>query len=298
MLKENSTLQIQEFGGLWTTSAQMEEFLQPLTDNQKIRKALEAQLRFRRVVLGSRDTRLQLTIGGVRRTNEELISNVKAILEDVAIEREEVEAGVVDDEDFTMALVPQEKVEEQKKICLAKIRGNVSEERSGKAKPKRRRSTVNSDVPKIQHAEDLVGKRIKHLFHTDEGMQWYRGLVLGVEMVKKRMRTSYVFNVEYDGEEGMIQKYPLLTDLKKKEVEVIGLTTKDLIGHRIEQRFFIEELGVYEWWGGNVINVDDADSTDPNFLVEFDDEEQEGYSGHWFRLFDDYRKGDLKIVHK
>ena len=144
----------------------------------------------------------------------------------------------------------------------------------------------------------MVGKRIKHLFHTDEGMQWYRGLVLGVEMVKKRMRTSYVFNVEYDGEEGMIQKYPLLTDLKKKEVEVIGLTTKDLIGHRIEQRFFIEELGVYEWWGGNVINVDDADSTDPNFLVEFDDEEQEGYSGHWFRLFDDNRKGDLKIVHK
>ena len=159
-------------------------------------------------------------------------------------------------------------------------------------------------MPKVNHAEDLVGKRVRHLQKTEEGTEeWYEGIVCKMDVKKHGRRTTYMFQVEYVGFAER-EWYPLLQDLRKKDLEVLGVRVEDLVvGQKVEQRFVIADSGDEEWWPGQVLKVDQVcDPGNPSFLVEFEEEgeaegEELGSSNReWFKLFEDYRKGDLRIV--
>ena len=72
----------------------------------------------------------------------------------------------------------------------------------------------------LRHPERLCGSRVEHLFHDENNSTaWWKGTVLSV--VDGCMEENVIYNVTYDDEDGEIQQYPLLVDLKNGDLKLI-----------------------------------------------------------------------------
>ena len=73
----------------------------------------------------------------------------------------------------------------------------------------------------LRHPERLCGSRIEHLFYDEENdsTAWWKGTVLS--MVDGCTEENVMYNVTYDDEDGEIQQYPLLVDLKNGDLKLI-----------------------------------------------------------------------------
>lgn len=84
-------------------------------------------------------------------------------------------------------------------------------------------STHMSQEVLLHHPEKLCGRRVEHLFFDEENdsTAWWKGTVLSMVDSSKTTEENVMYNVTYDDEDGEIQQYPLLEDLKNGDLKLI-----------------------------------------------------------------------------
>ena len=84
-------------------------------------------------------------------------------------------------------------------------------------------STHISQEVLLRHPDRLCGRRVEHLFIDEENdsTAWWKGTVLSLVDSSKVTEENVMYNVTYDDEDGEIQQYPLLEDLKNGDLKLI-----------------------------------------------------------------------------
>ena len=151
---EDRSDQVSKCGGFWKCKADMDDWLKDCKDESKKRKALEAQMRYRKFVLRSKNANgcLNLTSGGKRVTICDMIENLSISMNDSASDRDDVSAAVV--LDFSGVIASDEKVGELKDEYLSKKPVARNARNDGK---------LVRNMPFVNDVYDLLGKRIEHL---------------------------------------------------------------------------------------------------------------------------------------
>jgi hypothetical protein len=145
-------------------------------------------------------------------------------------------------------------------------------------------------VPFVKDVDDLVGKRVEHL---DSGL-WGKGLVCSIHEQKVNDKMVCMHGVKYDGTDEITKVY-LMSDLRCGAVRVMRVVVNDLLGKGIEQKFRDDETQAESWWRAKVVDVVDERRVSPQFIVEYQEDEDDT-EGEWiFQLYDDYVAGDLRL---
>lgn len=194
--KEQCTTQIAVFGGIWTLPEDVDNHTEDL-DVKKQRKAVETQIRFRRFVLGAKNTNniLSLSSGGRNLPLQTLKDNLRHAIRTAQEEEQELH------QDYPVMIQPlandvllAEKRRFQELVSREQAKDDVEVNR-----PKRKKTTnVQRGGVLLEEPEDLVGKRVRHLCEEDGVETWYLGLVTDVDVKAKRSKhPTYVFTLRY-----------------------------------------------------------------------------------------------------
>ena len=335
-VKKGLMEQIGKFGGVWATENEIKTKLETCkTENDKI-KALHLQIQFRKVVLGavhSDKTVFQLSSAGKKFDSKKLFLNLCSILECSKAEREGAEQ---EEEELEFpTCIEKAALQHQKKLYKQQAAREAEEEGSNKRKQQKQplrggkkprvqgnvqeeRYLTEEAVPIVQVAEDLIGKRVRHLCSTgeDEGedddaeclAEWYDGTVL--EM-KGTGRNPY-FTIKYDGFAGTAWTFKLMKHFELGVLELLPVKAKDFIGAHISHRLDVGDCE--EWFSGKVLGVvPDSDTNNPQFSVEYfygdeestdsDSNEDDYFSTNnantnieIYPLIEDYLNGDIRFL--
>ena len=187
--KEACTADIVRYGGLWQLVDEVDERLAAMDDRRK-RAALESQLKFRHFVLCSKNKNniLSLSCNGKKHSVDRLTSNLKLSIRLGFDESQEV------NNTGNPELVPL-----TNEVLLAEKR-KFQELMEKEQQPRKKRKATHvpraADVPAVEDPEDLVGKRVEHLWQTGDGEEWYKALVTGISWSEgRRGKTTYKFKI-------------------------------------------------------------------------------------------------------
>ena len=326
--KENLVQKVEELGGLWKTTVEVDQKLKDIVSEKEKKVAIQSQLQFRKTILNAKHpdkTLFQMSTGGKQFTAEMMASNLKLIIAKMDKERESVISEIMPDNCSTGAteseprIISREKLEEQKKkykklaekeeIKSGKKRSAENlphETHQVKAKRKRQaRQTEQIDsVPTIVTPEDLVGKKVTHYCVGEDGqLDWFEGTVIGIHGGN---RNSPDFLIRYVGfEELFLFSY---CEFKEGKLKLVSLVADDVVGKRISQRFEDEKHKQSWWENGKVLSISGGSKDNPEFIVEFDYEVDvdEGSDSDEdictdsevcsFNLFEDYLNNDLRLL--
>ena len=115
-----------------------------------------------------------------------------------------------------------------------------------------------------------------------------------MKCVGDRVDNRYMHLVKFDEEDE--RQMQLGDHFKCGALRVIPLCVNDLVGRSVEQKFRDDESGSESWWKARVVDVVNARRESPDFVVEYDDDMDEGDDEWRFQLFDDYKNGDLRLL--
>ena len=302
MRSERLTLALQDVGGLWTSSEQVDRNLAGVKNEKDRRAALETQLKYRRYVLKtSVSTGLfALSVGGKKLALETLATNLKKVIGE-AVERA---ASLMPPVPEPVLQVDEARLTVEK----SRFRELVAKERRLKEAPasKRRRTSEETPtkVPEVHDPEDLIGKRVRH----QEGKTNPRfGIVTEVrKCCSGKNSGKYMFSVCFDRSKKIV-KLPLLDQLESGILTLPPITPDYLVGRRIDQRFKLDDDEEY-WYTGTVLSYDkntrkhtiqyDYEEEDEEEEEEDDDEDDSETEGNIYDepLLKDYLSGDVRIL--
>ena len=278
--KEKVSADLNEVGGLWMNEDDLEVNVSGMNEKEK-RGAIEAQLKFRKVVLNEKSESglLNVTSRGRKLSVSELESNLRKVLceSEVRHEVERSERVVNIDERIPSDEVLNEKVNEYLS----------SEVESGAPVCKRRKLEVLSGTPVVRKSDDMTGKRVKVMIEN----AWQKGVV-------------------YSENEGCVVKCEngnvhilgdVMKELKEGRLFLLKLGVNDLIGCRIQQRFDMSD-GSSEWWSASVVGMSqESERENPMFVIVYDrceegDEDGDEENVFEYCLYEDYVNGDLRLI--
>ena len=304
---ETLTLALQDVGGLWTSSEQVDRSLAGLKNEKDRRAALETQLKYRRYVLKTSVSAglLALSAGGKKLALETLAMNLKKVIGEV-VERA---ASLMPPAPEPVLQVDEARLTVEKsrfRELVAKERGR-EEERGRKEAPssKRRRTSIETPtkVPEVTDPEDLIGKRVRQ--QVGETHPRF-GIVTEVrKCCSGKNSGKYMFSVCFDRSKKIV-KLPLLDQLESGILTLPPITPDYLVGRRIDQRCKLDDDEEY-WYTGTVLSYDkntrkhtiqyDYQEEDEE-EEEDDDEDDSETEGNIYDepLLKDYLSGDVRIL--
>ena len=132
--------------------------------------------------------------------------------------------------------------------------------------------------PPITMPEHLLGKRTEHVWNNTGEIKWFSGTVF-----KMHGRKRITFDVQYDNEDGFVEKVNLWKDFEDHLLVTKKVDKSDFIGQSISHN--LENDEEEEWLPGMVVDVvssvdnESTESDSVSFLVKYDsvdlDEETE-----------------------
>ena len=295
--KEAYTRELETVGGLWIGNISTR--VESLTSGKAKRTALEAQLRFRRFVLGNRnvDNVLSLSSGGKKLDVPTLIDNLQKVVDGQSAVPAADTPTEVSVTILSCDVLQAAKEKFRGLIEKQEARGRVA---SGSTRRRDRQPQVQTGTSSVEEPEDLVGKRIEHLFQVGRGKKWYKGTVVGVKVGDSDGDDAYFFNIKYDGEKRVCE-YDLLTDFENGELRIIPLDANWLVGHRIEHQFKSEDDGQLYWYTGQVISFDES-SQQHTIQYDWDDDDDDDDDTNFTDnisvepVLKDYLNGDVRVL--
>ena len=152
------------FGGLWTSKDQAEEWLKNASSDKEKREALEVQLKFRKCVLKNRCRKglLNFSSGSIKCSVDKLCENLMSVLDEATTEINQVREEVINLREYADILIEPADLEVEKQRLL-----------HGRTKAKDEGRCNDGNVPKINVADDLVGKKVEHLCMEEGKEQWF-----------------------------------------------------------------------------------------------------------------------------
>ncbi|CAB3978958.1 Hypothetical predicted protein [Paramuricea clavata] len=206
-------------------------------------------------------------------------------------------------------LIPLEKMSQQKEIYKERA-SKEAEKAGGKRKidcqttsnqrsaKRKKDGQENENIPTIVVPVDLVGKCVSHHCLDEDELDWFEGVVVGINKINSQDPELYIRYDGYDSE----YLFPY-HEFKDGEVKLIPVSVEDFLGKKISQRFE-DESQKHSWWeNGRVIEiVDGSDENNPEFVIEFDCQPELDYEDEdeavnecevcTFNLFEDYLNSD------
>ena len=318
MLKQELLQKVEELGGLWKTSSEIDAQISKISNEKDKKISIKTQIQFRKIVLGAKhkDKKVfQMSSDGKAFSSEMLAHNLKEIIrqsiEDTkkVTEPENPQAAQIGEK-----LIPLEEMLKQKekyKELASKEEEKAGRKRKGdnqtssnKRCGKRKKDGLpNGNIPTIVVPVDLVGKRVSHhCLDNNDALDWFEGVVVDINETNNNDPDLYII---YDGY-GSLYLFSY-HEFKDGDVKLIPVSIEDFLGKRVSQRFE-DEAQKHSWWeNGRVISmIDDSDELNPEFVIEFDcvtelDHEDEDESAIecevcTFNLFEDYLNNDLRLL--
>jgi len=273
--KQKLTLEIDKYGGLWTTLDEIDEQLESLGERSKL-LAVSAQLRFRRVVLGMKNENGVFNLSKDRRRLplETLTRNLRSVVQ-APLELEDTEDrqyGCASAHVFAEAKAEFIRLAEKQQALVR----DLGRKRGGLSKV---------IVPDVQSADQLLGKIIRHGFDEDGTKVWYRATVIG----EKEVNGKTISHVRYDGEK-RLWWFDLWSDFQEGYVELLSVSAADMIGRKIKHMYIDSDDGLECWYPGRVVGCSTG-----SLLVEYEGEdEEEGV--YECPLLDDYLNHEVRFT--
>jgi hypothetical protein len=292
--KEELTAALETTGGLWKTSDDVDQHLATLPAPIDKKSALHTQVKFRRFVLGAKNSNgiLFLSSAGKPLTVDQLTSNLKCairIAADEAAESTPTNTGTL----CVVSPLIQSVVEAEKR----KFQELADKEcQKDHAPPAKRRKTEPAPVePRVVVPEDLIGKRVEHLcVEGDQEAQWYLGVVTGLKISKEG---KFVYSIMYDCAKKRTYEFPLLDHFETGVLRLFPVDSAYLVGKKIQRRFCSSDSGEDYWGTGTVFSHTGPGKYVTNYhgLVSEEEEDDEGPSMFEESLEEDYAAGDIRI---
>ena len=217
------TNEVVALGGVWTTAEAIKQHIHDLcqsSSHEVVRRAVYSQLQFlQRVVKcsGPSKEHFQLSSKQKQYSLNEMHQHLVEVVETNKIAQKD--NPMEPTQDATQIDDPGPSEEErfenfthQKEAMFRKLK-----------EEKMKRAAVSSKAFLEQFKRDpeqLIGKRIQHLFVVGCEKQWYSGTVVAIEKPNVAKPLHTVYRIDYDEEEED-EKYPLLVDLNKNELVVL-----------------------------------------------------------------------------
>ena len=224
--KEEICVEIEKFGGLWSSPKQMCDNLEKLNNKEKL-LALKSQINFRKVVVeqvipDKKLLQLRSTVDKKRKefTVTELMDNSEKVIE-FSIKTAEERAAEVH---WEVSIRPAE--ERQKQLIDAT---NAIRDKAEAARQSQQKAAEKPEKPKKK--QTLYGKRIKHKWEVEVDGEvkdvWYDGTVFQV-IEGEEDNVNCQFGVKYDNVPGIFE-VELLEDFKSHWVVIVRNATDEEI---------------------------------------------------------------------
>lgn len=277
--KQQLTLELGKYGGLWTSDAEVSEQVSHL-GTADLLPAVVAQLKFRRLVLGQKNDNGVFNISklGKRLPQDQLISNLRSVVVN-AIEPQDTSL------DVTHVSAPADLIADKK---LEFLRDAAKQHLKAQDLGRRRGGLGLLRLPSIEMPEQLLGKRVNHLYVERGSDRWFNGTVLDI----RKTKDSYLFRIKYDGYRKMYW-LPLWTEYQENRLKLLPVGAKDLVGKKIEHMFISSEDGGVCWWPGRVVSFNGTDG----FLIDYEEEEDDEVASSVleYPLLTDYYENEVRI---
>ncbi|RXM95170.1 Spindlin-W [Acipenser ruthenus] len=279
--KEQLTVELGKYGGLWDSEEDIDEQLNSLETSARI-NAVVAQLKFRRFVIGMKNENgiFNISKAGKKLSLEELTNNLKSVV----CRSIGMAAMLQEERDYSSApleLVAEEKAQFLKEAATQHVKARDAGRKKG--------GLCQFRIPQIRRPEQLLGKIVKHAFDEAGNKVWYRGTVVSM----RQESGSCIFKIKYDGFRKMWW-FDLWKDYLDKYLELVSVVAEDIVGKEIEHMFVCSEDGTECWWPGRVVRANGREQ----FIVEYEEEENDDESAGVFEypLLDDYAQNELRIL--